>query len=105
MLNGGNTRWVEENDRSAVDFLKSTPYEAQAEYLYVLKVARDCSGSEEPCMEIPDCAGCPTNCKPECHTSGADDLFLGIRAYLERATGVGPSYDEVIWDKAIHFKK
>ena len=106
MLNGGNTKWIDAKDMSAIDYLKNTPYASQAEYLYVLRVARSCSGiTNEPCMEFPDCSGCPSNCKPECKTTGANDLFLGMRAYLETATGVGPSYDEVIWDKAIHFRK
>lgn len=59
----------------------------------------------EPCIELADCTGCTENCKTECRTTGADDLFLGVRGYLEPATGTGPSYDEIIWDSAIHFKK
>ena len=106
MLNGGATKWIEPEDRSAVPYLKDTSHAGDAAYLYVLRVARSCSGVDgEPCVKLADCIGCPDNCKTECRTTGANDLFLGVRGYLEPATGTGPSYDEIIWDSAIHFKK
>ena len=108
MLNGGGSTWIEPDGTSAVSYLKDSPYADQAQYLYVMRIARSCAstnGNGELCMELPECAGCPMNCKPECKTTGADDLFLGVRGYLEPATGVGPSYDEIIWDSAIHFKR
>ena len=108
MLNGGESTWIEPDGTSAVSYLKDSPYADQAQYLYVMRIARSCAstnGSGELCMELPECVGCPMNCKPECKTTGADDLFIAVRGYLEPATGVGPSYDEIIWDSAIHFKK
>jgi hypothetical protein len=108
MLNGSESKWIEPDGTSAVLYLKNSPYANQARYLYVMRVARSCAdtnGNGELCMELPECVGCPANCNPECKTTGADDLFLSVRGYLEPATGVGPSYDEIIWDSAIHFKK
>ena len=39
---------------------------------------------------------------------GADNeaqLFLAYRAYVEPETGVGPSYYEIVYDRAIVFHK
>lgn len=108
MLNGGESKWIKPGGKSADLYLKDSPYVNQAPYLYAIRVARSCAdvkGNGELCMELPDCKGCPANCKAECKTPAADDLFLGVRGYIEPATGVGPSYDEIIWDSAIHFKK
>lgn len=107
ILNGGNSIWIEPDGTSANHYLKGTSYAGQAPYLYVLRVARSCSGvTGELCLEVADCLGCPAQqCKDDCKTTGADDLFLAMRGYIEPATGTGPSYDEIIWDSAIHFKK
>jgi len=107
MLNGGNSLWIEPEGTSADDYLKGTSYAVQSPYLYVLRVARSCSGvADKLCLEVEDCRGCPgQHCNENCRTTGADDLFLGMRGYIEPATGTGPSYDEIIWDSAIHFKK
>jgi hypothetical protein len=108
LLNGLTTIWDKEFAGSADEFLKDTPYASQAKYLYTVRIARSCSDAgvvPEACLEFPATFGLPPNAKDDCKTAGKDDLFIVIRAYLERVTGVGPSYEEVIWDKAIHFKK
>lgn len=108
LLNGLTTIWDKEFAGSADEFLKDTPYASQAKYLYAVRIARSCPAAAdipEACLDFPNEFGLPPNAKDECKTAGKDDLFIVIRAYLERATGVGPSYEEVIWDKAIHFKK
>lgn len=46
--------------------------------------------------------------KPNGRFYGADNgtqLFLAYRAYVEPETGVGPSYYEIVYDRAIVFHK
>jgi len=33
-----------------------------------------------------------------------DELMIGFRAYVNPTTGVGPSYEEILMDKVIHFR-
>ena len=75
---------------SADDYIPGHP---SADYLYAWKIARSC-GSDLHCLEIP--SGCPGVAMNE-------SAFLGFRAYLERATHVGPAYSELLWDRAIRF--
>lgn len=82
-------------------------YQAMSKYLYAFKVARNCGGlPATECLEVKqipvgDCLF--GDCCPR--GSLDDDLFLGFRAYVEPETGVGPNWFEILWDRAIHFKK
>lgn len=68
---------------------------AKSDQLYALKIARHCQG-EPYCLEVPTGA-CGVG-------AGLDDeLFLGFRAYLEPKTKTGPAYNELLFDKVIHF--
>jgi hypothetical protein len=69
----------------------------EAKYLYVWKVARrrGCNGDEN-CLEVPFCKG----------VWGIDlseEAFVGFRAYLEKATKVGPLSTELLYDRVIKF--
>ena len=33
------------------------------------------------------------------------DMLIAFRAYIEEATGVGPEYNEIVYDRAIVFHK
>lgn len=105
MLNGVGTLWDNEFKGSADRFLRDTAFAGDAKYLYLLRIARRFpSEVNEPCLPFPDAFGLPANAKESCRTAGKDDLLIAVRAYLEKATGVGPSYNEIIWDRAIHFR-
>ena len=82
-------------------------YQAMSKYLYAFKVARNCGGL--PATECLEVKQIPVgNCLfGDCCPRGSldDDLFLGFRAYVEPETGVGPNWFEILWDRAIHFKK
>jgi hypothetical protein len=74
---------------------KYLPDNPNAKYLYVYKLARNCSGD-------PDCFEIPTG--PGGYGIGLDQqLWIGWRIYLENATKTGPSYTEIVYDKAIKF--
>jgi len=77
---------------SAADYLPGNP---NAKYLYVYKVARDCEG-DEYCFEVPYGVG----------GYGIEldqPIFIVWRVYLEEATQTGPSYAEIVYDRAIKF--
>jgi hypothetical protein len=77
---------------TAQEYLPNNP---NAKYLYVYKIARNCNGD-------PHCYKPPYNAKGY----GIDldqPLFIGWRLYLEKATKTGPSYAEIVYDKAIKF--
>jgi hypothetical protein len=82
-------------------------YQAMSKYLYAFKVARNCGGlPATECLEVNRIPvdNCPLG--DGCvRGSLDDDLFLGFRAYVEPETGVGPYWFEILWDRAIHFKK
>jgi hypothetical protein len=82
-----------------------------APYLYAVKVTRRPPPDRherfwvrvpEPPCEIPPCqAPLPS------YNHGIEldkPVCIGYRAYLNPATGAGPDYDDIIWDKAIWFK-
>ncbi len=77
---------------TAEEYLPDNP---NAKYLYVYKVARNC-GDDPHCYELPyDMGG-----------YGIDldqPLFIFWRMYLEKATKTGPSYSEIVYDRAIKF--
>jgi len=82
-------------------------YQAMSKHLYAFKVARNCGGlPATECLEVKQIpvGNCPFG---DCCPRGSldDDLFLGFRAYVEPETGVGPYWFEILWDRALHFKK
>lgn len=76
---------------SAERFLPDDP---NAKYFYVWKVARSNPDSEDYCLVIPE---------PASKRMTYDNLKIAFRAYVNPKTGVGPSYEEILMDKVIHF--
>jgi len=71
------------------------PDNPNAKYLYVYKIARNCS-SDPNCFEVPT--------GPGAYGIGLDQpLMIAFRIYFEPSTEAGPSYAEIMWDKAIEF--
>lgn len=71
------------------------PDDPNAKYLYVYKIARNCNGDPH-CFEVPT--------GPGAYGIRLDQpLFIGWRLYLENATKTGPSYSEIVYDRAIKF--
>ena len=71
------------------------PDNPNAKYLYVYKVARICNGD-------PHCFKVPTG--PGAHGIRTNQsLLIGWRLYLEKSTKTGPSYSEIVYDRAIKF--
>jgi hypothetical protein len=71
------------------------PDNPNAKYLYVYKIARHANGDPH-CFELPY--------GPGAFGIGADEpLFIFWRAYLEKATKTGPSFSEIVYDRAIKF--
>jgi len=78
--------------RSADDYIAGHP---NAQYLYTWKIARKSSGDPH-CLEVP--------VGPQRYGIGLDDkLMLFFRAYLEKATKVGPIHNELVMDRVIKF--
>ena len=82
------------------------PADPDADLLYAIKVARDCTG-EPYCLEVTapefkDINGQPYTCTPPLVMNEAD-MFLLFRAYMEPATKVGPDANELVYDRAIKF--
>lgn len=77
---------------TAQEYLPNNP---NAKYLYVYKVVRNCA-------EDSNCLVVPTG--PDAYGIALDQpLFITWRLYLEKATKTGPSYNEIVYDKAIKF--
>ena len=77
---------------SADDYIAGHP---KAQYLYAWKIARKCNGDLH-CLEVP--------VGPQRYGIDLDDeLILFFRAYLEKATKVGPAYNELVMDRMIRF--
>ena len=77
---------------TAEEYLPDNP---NAKYLYVYKIARHANGDPH-CFEVPYGVG----------AYGIElDQPLSIiwRIYLEKATKTGPSYSEIVYDRAIKF--
>jgi hypothetical protein len=71
------------------------PENPNANYLYVYKVARNCNGDSH-CFKVPY--------GPGGYGIGLNQpLFIVFRIYHERATKTGPSYSEIVYDRAIKF--
>lgn len=78
---------------SAEEYLPNNP---NAKYLYVYKLARNCGDNDQYCYEVPYGVG-PHGLELD------QPLFIGWRAYLESTTKTGPSYSEIVYDRAIKF--
>ncbi len=77
---------------TAEEYLPNNP---NAKYLYVYKIARNCSGDQN-CYELPYGPG-GYGIDPD------QPIMIGWRLYLEPATKTGPSYSEIVYDRAIKF--
>lgn len=77
---------------TADEYLPDNP---NAQYLYVYKVARNCEGDTK-CFEVPYGPG-------GFGIRSDQPLFVFWRIYLEKATKTGPSYSEIVYDRAIKF--
>ena len=82
------------------------PDDPDADMLYVVTVARHCSGSG-PCMTVKqpslkDINGIPYTCNPPLDVN-QQGLFFLWRSYMEPATNVGPDDNELLYDRAIYF--
>jgi hypothetical protein len=78
---------------SAEEYLPDNP---NAKYLYVYKLARNCSEDDQYCYEVPYGQG----------ARGIEldqPLFIGWRLYMENTTKTGPAYSEIVYDRAIKF--
>ena len=83
------------NDTFAGSAAVYIPGNENEKYLYAWKVARNANG-DPYCVEVPtgpQAYGVPLT----------DKLFVGFRSYVETATKVGPAYNEIIFDRVIHF--
>jgi hypothetical protein len=78
---------------TAEEYLPDNP---NAKYLYVYKIARNCEG-EPNCFAVPSGVG-GYGIEPD------QPLFIAWRLYLEDATKTGPSYSEIVYDRAIKFE-
>lgn len=78
---------------SAERFLPDNP---NAKYFYVWKVSRSNPYNEDYCVVVPD--------EPPSERITYNNLMVAFRAYINPSTGVGPSYEEILMDKVIHFK-
>ena len=90
--NGVGSITDEDFSGTAEEYLPDNP---NAKYLYVYKIARHCEGDPH-CYEVPYGIG----------AYGIDldqPLWIGWRIYLEESTKTGPSYSEVVYDRAIKF--
>ena len=91
--NGVRAITDEDFNGSAEEYLPDNP---NAKYLYVYKLARNCSKGDQYCYEVPYGVGV--------HGIELDQpLFVFWRAYLENSTKTGPSYSEIVYDRAIKF--
>jgi hypothetical protein len=77
---------------TAEEYLPDNP---NAKYLYVYKIARNCNGDL-------NCFAVPTG--PGAYGIALDQPFFIVwRSYLEESTKTGPSYSEIVYDRAIKF--
>ncbi|MDH7597915.1 MAG: hypothetical protein QHG98_09310 [Methanothrix sp.] len=94
LFNGLKAITDEEFNGTAEEYLPNNP---NAKYLYVYKLARNCNGDPH-CYEVPygiGAYGIELN----------QPLFIAWRSYLEEATKTGPSYSEIVYDRAIKFRQ
>ncbi|MCC4769220.1 hypothetical protein FXV91_03065 [Methanosarcina sp. DH2] len=91
--NGVRAITDEDFSGSAEEYLPDNP---NAKYLYVYKLARNCSEDDQYCYEVPYGQG----------AYGIEldkPLFIAWRLYMENTTKTGPAYSEIVYDRAIKF--
>jgi len=91
--NGVNAITDEDFSGSAEEYLPDNP---NAKYLYVYKLARNCSEGDQYCYEVPYGVG----------GYGVEldqPISVAWRIYLENTTKTGPAYSEIVYDRAIKF--
>jgi len=74
------------------EYIPSNP---NAKYLYAYKIGRRCDGKN--CYKVPG---------PGLKAHGIEldqPIFIVFRLYLEKATKVGPTKSEILFDRAIKF--
>lgn len=92
ILNGVGSVNDPDINGTAENYLPGNP---NAKYLYVYKVARHSNGDPH-CIEVPY--------GPGAYGIRVDQpLMIQWRSYLEKATKTGPSYSEIVYDRAIKF--
>ncbi|MCQ8893621.1 MAG: PEGA domain-containing protein [Methanolinea sp.] len=91
-LNGVVAVTDAEYEGTALSYLPGDP---NAGLFYVWKFARNCNG-EEGCTEVPTCCG-GLGIPPDI------PVRIGFRSYIEKETGIGPSFNEILYDGVIHF--
>lgn len=101
MLNGVVSVYDSAFEGSADEYV-SEDCENQDSY-YVCKLARSKADEADHTATIPYSEGNPDG--EYYGVDNGDTLFLAYRSYLEPETGVGPSYYEYLYDKAIVFHK
>ena len=90
--NGIGAIYDAEFNGTAVEYLPDNP---NAKYLYVYKIARNCNGDTH-CFKVPYGPG-GYGIQPN------QPVFVLWRDYLEKATKTGPSYSEIVYDRALKF--
>jgi hypothetical protein len=92
VLNGVGMITDSDFNGTAEEYLPDNP---DAKYLYVYKIARNCNGDTH-CFEVPF--------GPGGYGIVLDQpLTIIFRIYLENSTKTGPSYSEIVYDRAIKF--
>jgi hypothetical protein len=90
--NGVTSIYNTEFEGTATQYLPNNPL---AKYLYVCKFARGCD-TQTACKAVPT--------GPKAHGVELDEAaFIGVRAYMEPTTRVGPAETELLFDRAIKF--
>lgn len=87
---------------SAAEYLGDDP---MAPYLYAVKVLRRPPDDkhEKYWVVVPETA--PPGTSPSHGVALDRPLTIGYRAYLNPVTHAGPSYDDIIWDRALWFRR
>lgn len=95
--------FVIDGKSSAEEYLPGDPV---APYLYAIKVKRTCDPDEKFCVPVPLPGGDPEHKDNPYYGIGlTDPMMIGYRAYLNPATKSGPSYDDIVFDRAIWFRR
>lgn len=74
-----------------------------ADYYYVVKIARKKSAPDENCVIVEKSTG-----NPKGKAYGVDnnkEAYIAFRSYIEKPNQVGPAHFELIYDRAILFTK
>lgn len=94
--------FVSSGESSAEEYLPGDPV---ARYLYAVKVKRTCEPGEKFCVPVPQPGENPEHKDNPYYGIGlTDPMMIGYRAYLNPVTKSGPSYDDIVFDRAIWFK-